>query len=317
MSIIFQVSAWVILAVGFFALGHKFFPNLKQWFSTGKISYVWLFAITFGLFLLLTYPYFFNWWAVNFWNVPESELSDFTKLGPLGDIYGSLNTLISSIALCAVAFSTLFQITSLNETRFSNEKQMNIAQKSHDEQLKESQHAIFSNAFYALLNVKENKFNSLEVIADGEILKGNDIFRKVASDFSKLSKNQWKGENIPSKKEIEFEFKIILDSEDDESVDIICSYFLIYGSMYNLIKNAKFLSPSENFYYKQLISNTMRIQEQITLCYISCFIERYQPFLKNSNIFGQFYDYDMSNLVKKYHNYSHFYGDSWKKVFDE
>lgn len=74
MSIILQVSAWVILAVGFFALGHKFFPNLKNWFTTGKVSYVWLISITLGLFVLLTYPIFFNWWAVNFWNVPEMNL---------------------------------------------------------------------------------------------------------------------------------------------------------------------------------------------------------------------------------------------------
>ncbi|MDC5672172.1 hypothetical protein OFN19_18255, partial [Acinetobacter baumannii] len=86
------------MAVGFFALSLKFFPNLKKWLTTGKVSYVWLVAITLGIFVLLTYPYFFNWWAINFWNVPEEQLSDLTKLGPLGDIYGSLNTLISSIA---------------------------------------------------------------------------------------------------------------------------------------------------------------------------------------------------------------------------
>ncbi|MDC4977333.1 hypothetical protein OHW14_17975, partial [Acinetobacter baumannii] len=98
MQTIIQIAAWVVLAVGFFALGLKFFPNLKKWLTTGKVSYVWLVAITLGLFVLLTYPYFFNWWAINFWGVSVGELGD---LGPLGDIYGSLNSLISSIALCA------------------------------------------------------------------------------------------------------------------------------------------------------------------------------------------------------------------------
>lgn len=63
---------------------------------------------------------------------------DFTDFGPFGDIYGSLNTLISSIALCAVAYSTYLQITSLNETRVTNKEQLKLAEKSHQEQLNES-----------------------------------------------------------------------------------------------------------------------------------------------------------------------------------
>ena len=156
MSIILQVSAWVILAVGFFALGHKFFPNLKNWFTTGKVSYVWLISITLGLFVLLTYPIFFNWWAVNFRNVPENELTDFTKLGPLGDIYGSLNTIVSSIALCAIAFTTYLQVISLKETR-----------KITTEQMDESRNAIFATKFYALLNYKDEKLKTLSVKRDG------------------------------------------------------------------------------------------------------------------------------------------------------
>ncbi|MDC4542035.1 hypothetical protein NQ781_18430, partial [Acinetobacter baumannii] len=147
MEIIIQISAWVFLGVGLFALAQKFFPNFKKWITTGKVSYVWLIAITIGLFVLLTYPYFFNWWAINFWGVPQEELSDLTKLGPLGDIYGSLNTLISSIALSAVAFSAYLQVTSLKETRIANKEQFVLAEKSHQEQLNESKHAVFSNTF--------------------------------------------------------------------------------------------------------------------------------------------------------------------------
>ncbi|MDC4685764.1 hypothetical protein NQ809_18700, partial [Acinetobacter baumannii] len=138
MQIIIQIAAGVVLAVGFFALSLKFFPNLKKWLTTGKVSYVWLVAITLGIFVLLTYPYFFNWWAINFWNVPEEQLSDLTKLGPLGDIYGSLNTLISSIALYAVGVSAYWQVTSLKEARIDNKRQLKLAEKNHEEQVIES-----------------------------------------------------------------------------------------------------------------------------------------------------------------------------------
>ena len=64
------------------------------------------------------------------------------NLGSIGDIYGSLNTLVSSIALLAVAFTTYLQVISLKETRKANSKQLNLAKDAHDEQIKESRNAI-------------------------------------------------------------------------------------------------------------------------------------------------------------------------------
>lgn len=138
MPIILQVTAWTILAVGMLALGYKFFPNFKQWFTTGKVSYVWLIAIILGLFVLLTYPYFFNWWAVNFWNVPEGELTDLTKLGPLGDIYGSLNTIFTSATLAFVVYATFLQRQANIDARIAMDKQLQQAQKSATAQLREA-----------------------------------------------------------------------------------------------------------------------------------------------------------------------------------
>jgi hypothetical protein len=56
----------------------------------------------------------------------ENELTDFTKLGPLGDIYGSLNTIVSSIALCAIAFTTYLQVISLKQEKLLLSKWMNL-----------------------------------------------------------------------------------------------------------------------------------------------------------------------------------------------
>ena len=82
------------------------------------------------------------------------------RFGAVGDIYGSLNTLISSIALCAVAFSTWLQVTSLKETRDSNAKQLNLAKEMHDAQIKESKYSNFINIYNSLMNYKLTKYNA-------------------------------------------------------------------------------------------------------------------------------------------------------------
>lgn len=142
MPIILQITAWAILAVGLLALGYKFFPNFKQWFTSGKISYVWLIAITLGLFVLLTYPYFFNWWAVNFWNVPEGELTDLTKLGPLGDIYGSLNTIFTSATLAFVVYATFLQRQANIDARIAMNNQLQQARDATAKQLRQARQAL-------------------------------------------------------------------------------------------------------------------------------------------------------------------------------
>ncbi|MCQ1094698.1 hypothetical protein NNO88_07210, partial [Acinetobacter baumannii] len=177
MQIIIQISAWVVLAVGFFAVGHKFFPNFKKWLTTGKVSYVWLIAITLGLFVLLTYPYFFNWWAINFWGVTEGELGD---LGPIGDIYGSLNSLISSIALCAVAYSTILQI-----------KELRLSRMTYKDQLSETKFATFSNLFYSLLNHKQTKYNNFRIVNETDEFDSVRIFNAISKRLLRLVKNEW------------------------------------------------------------------------------------------------------------------------------
>ncbi len=309
----------------------------------------WL-IITGSLIVAIGYLYFylpqvFEWLAVEFWGVPSSTITEdgktkvlqLTDLGPLGDIYGSLNTLFTSATLAFVIYATLLQRQANNDAReamakqlrqvrnasrkqlrqaqLSTKRQLALAQATHNEQIRESQYAIFNNAFYALLALKENKFNDLEVLIGEQSYKGNAIFKRVTVAFKDLNERRWKDEVVPSKSEIEIAFKLIFESKNEEEVDIIYSYFLIYESLYDLIRNANFMNIPDKYYYKRLISNSMRIQEQITLCYISSYIERYHSFLEDSHIFGQFYLEEMSGLVRKYHKPSYFFGDNWINVF--
>lgn len=278
-------------------------------FNFKKLPWGW---ILLGITLWFLFPWIYS---VLFDFIIRNPESYGTRFGAVGDIYGSLNAFVSSAALCAVAYSTWLQVTSLRETRKANSKQVRLAKKSHKEQIKESQHAIFTNAFYALLNLKENKFNSLEITIDEGVYKANNIFRKLSLEFDEIMKSDWSRGNLPSCNEIKTKFNKILSSKEDEAADIICSYYLIYDSLYDLVNNNKFLENNEKYFYKQLISNSMRIQEQITLCYISCFIARFRSFLYESQMFGQFYDPAMSDLVKKYLHESNFYGDDWTNHF--
>lgn len=293
MQIIIQISAWVVLAVGFFAVGHKFFPNFKKWLTTGKVSYVWLIAITLGLFVLLTYPYFFNWWAINFWGVPKEELSDLTKLGPLGDIYGSLNTLISSIALCAVAYSTYLQI-----------KELRLSRQTYEDQLRESKYSNFTSLFYSLFNNKNLNYNNLIVKKDGVKYGADEIFLKNGREIIRLIIYEWKGE-IPDKgtvrkKYIEFNrdaFGPFLNSQ-------LISYFSIYGDLFYLINNSDLLEKDKEF-FKRLVTNSMSTYEQLCLLWAGAFNKNINENLKNSAIFKMGYRPEILKFMKKFYDKSY------------
>lgn len=293
MPIILQVTAWTILAVGFLALGHKFFPNFKQWFTSGKISYVWLIAITLGLFILLTYPYFFNWWAVNFWNVPESELTDLTKLGPLGDIYGSLNTIFTSATLAFVVYATLLQRQAnqdardamdkqlrqvrnatrkqLRQARLASRRQLGLAQATHDAQIQESKHAIFLSMFNSLLSFKENSRRDLRIKkTDGSGYYNSEyIFSHMENEFSNIIKETSSALNGNGKDRLKIleEFLSAAGKLDESSIIMgsITSYLLNYQSLIKLVKESSLLEKDKNFYY-QLVGRTMGTDEQ--LCFI-------------------------------------------------
>lgn len=365
MPIIFQVSAWVILAVGFFALGHKFFPNFKNWLSSGKISYVWLIAITLGLFVLLTYPIFFNWWAVNFWNVPEDDLTDLTKLGPLGDIYGSLNTIFTSATLAFVVYATFLQRQANIDARIAMDKQLQqsqkataeqlrearrstkeqllqakyalraqlkqaeestsqqiaLAQASHDAQIRESQNAIFTTKFYGLLNFKNERLNSLKLKSStGLILVGYEVFRPINehianSCFYTYGHNM--KELVPSYIRKEFDLVCCQYNNNNKFYEIF-SYFELYSSLLDLVKNAPLDTKVKNFYWS-LIRNSMTSSEQLSLFYLAPMWDRLYISLPGCFLFNSFgpsngFNKDFAiNFYKK----NHFYTDEWFQVFDQ
>lgn len=335
MSIIYQITALVILLVGLFALLHKSYPKLKEWFTNGKVNYLWLVLITVGIFIFLTYPYFFNLWAVYFWHVPTSELTDYTKLGPLGDIYGSLNTLFTSATLAIVIYSTilqrqanedvrkamyeeLIQAKNLAEIQLGQSKQaaleqLDLVRETHAAQIRENQYSFFTNQFYALLNLKENKFYKLKVEIKNKYYEQDQIFVNLSAELTRILK-ELEGQEL-TLEYLEKNFLLYVDATKTDASDLIFSYFLIYTNLLKLIKNSCLEDYEKQIYY-EVLSNSMRLPEQVVFFWVSCFIPRFRIFINNIMIFTQFYDDIYVEMAYKFHDRTCFPA-SWQKKFDE
>lgn len=114
--------------------------NKKKYFCWKTFG--WASLIIFVIFLLLSFPVIFNFFAIHFWHVPETELSDFTKLGSLGDIYGSLNTIFTSATLAFVVYATLLQRQANSDAREAMAQQLQQAKDSAAEQLQQAKDAL-------------------------------------------------------------------------------------------------------------------------------------------------------------------------------
>lgn len=248
----------------------------------------------------------------------------FNSFGPFGDIYGSLNTLISSIALCAVAYSTWLQVTSLKETRETNIKQLKLAEDSHNEQLNESRNAIFANQFYSLLNYKLEKYKSLEFeckisryTQEGKKVNGLGVLQILTSYFSiEIEKNP-KLFMEKSEADLRLHFMTITLLFFKEPISPLLSYFYIYKNLLNLIKDSK-LNDQDKAVYLDILCNSMFLEEQMVLFWISPIFTDLKKSIEDSRLFNQmWYDDSLKEYALKFHKKHTFRTTDWINVFDE
>lgn len=351
MEIILEISSLVILAVGFFALGHKFFPNLKKWCAEGTINYFWLFIIIFGVFIFLTYPYFFNLWAVYFWHIPESELTDYTKLGPLGDIYGSLNTLFTSATLLIVIYSTLLQRQAnkdarealekqltqaenataeqlkqakeateeqLKQARESTKQQIELVRDTHISQIKETRYSIFSNMFYALLNQKQESSKSLKLTDHEEnVFLADQIFYNFSKKFLHLLRTDWQDLNSIKKEDVLKAYNLcIRELNNNQTYTDLHSYFGYYVSLLELISRSE-IEDSDKIFFRKLLTMTISTSEQLTLLWISSFNKELEYALKGSRIFDLHFNELSMPFAVKFFDESYFIQPNVLKQWNE
>lgn len=267
---------------------------------------LWLLLAGVLVLIWLFFPTIFNWWALNIWNVPSTEIGKLGDLGSLGDIYGSLNTLISSIALCAVAFSTLLQVTSLKETREANDRQIKLAQQAHDAQIRESRYAVFVSMFNGLMSLKQTKLESLKIKNREREYIGFEIFNFLADSFSKSFDNTSNKVYLLSENEVKnYFFRTLKELNGGQKFYDLGSFFLLYENLLNLIYESD-LDEKEKEYFKAAVRNSMSGAEQLTLFWMGAYSPKYKLFLKDSQLFSQFYSDKMMPFAIRFHDKSSF-----------
>lgn len=274
----------------------------KNSFSLRKLPWGW---ILLGITLWFLFPWIFS----VFFNLIIQNPKEYGEsFGAVGDIYGSLNAFVSSIALCAVAYSTWLQVTSLKETRITNRQQLLLAEKTHREQLSESKHAIFSNTFDTLLNHKQDRYNGLKIRNKDDNVEyhSEEIFVEIALRFMWLLENEFIPKNyrtfeIGSKFD---EYMRVLGGKSRGFAEIR-SYFTIYGDLLELIKRSE-LDENSKIFYRNIVSNSMSLHEQFTLLWISVNSKICSDIVNNSGIFNHFYNDDLMPFLTKFFDKSCF-----------
>ncbi|MDC4894477.1 hypothetical protein NQ997_18635 [Acinetobacter baumannii] len=270
----------------------------------------------------LSFPIFFEWLITKHFHINPEDYGK--KFGAVGDTYGSLNTLISSIALCAVAYSTWLQVTSLKETREVNKLQIDLAEKNHLEQLNESRNAIFANQFYSLLNYKREKFNSIVLECRYPInqigekkANGLVVMQILTTDFvTRLDEDPNFYENL-NQLEIRTQFFEIGRQLFNDPISPVISYFFIYKNLISLIRDSE-ISDKDKSFYLDVLCNSMFQEEQMVLFWIGPAFPDLNRSIENSYIFNQiWYDKNLKNYGLKFHKINNFRINSWIEAFQD
>ncbi|MEC6393294.1 hypothetical protein VXS72_15330 [Acinetobacter pittii] len=252
---------------------------------------VWMLVILIILIWLI-FPFLFKVF-MSWMSWIGADLKTFADYGPVGDIYGSLNTLFTSATLIIVMYSAYLQreankdtrdamaeqlqqardatAKQLRQARQSTKQQLELAQQSHDAQIAESKYAVFSSMFNILLNEKNKSLERLsENLGDHTT---NDLFQLLSKHFLEKIANEWKEHQTLIEENDEFLFKeftkLIWSNYESRSVTTaLSSYLYLYISLIALIKNADLKAKDKEFFY-EFLSNSMNHHEQVTLLWFS------------------------------------------------
>ncbi|HDK8955447.1 TPA: hypothetical protein PVK16_002273 [Acinetobacter baumannii] len=299
--------------------------------------------ITAGVFVLawLFFPNLFQWWAIHVWSIPADQLDEMGKLGPLGDIYGSLNTLFTSATLLIVIYSAFLQrqankdareamaeqlkqakeasAEQLEQAKESTKQQLDLAQATHDAQIQETKNSFFTNQFYSLLNYKNESIKNL-VLRDqyDKKLVGYEIFlilrTELVQNISIKYNNEIESLNV---EKIRFEYESIIEKlNNGHRFFEIFTYFEIYISLFKLVDRADIDKRQKDFFYN-LIRQSSTPSEQITLFFLAPIWDRLYDGLGGCRIFNSFATQSAEKFALKFYNKNYFYTQEWNDFFDK
>lgn len=223
-----------------------------------------------------------------------TDLKGYGEFGAIGDIYGSLNTFISSIALCAVAYSTYLQI-----------KELRLTRQTYEDQLKESQYSNFSNLFYSLFNNKQVTYNNLTYKNNEVEFSAHEIFSKIGNEIVRLNYENW-NEQLPEIDVVKKTFYDFTSSEIGPAlIPQLTTYFSIYMDLLYLIEKSNLNDDDRNF-FKRLISNSMTAYEQLSFLWIASFDRTFIEDMHDSQLIRLGYSNTLFPFMKKFFDVSCF-----------
>ena len=288
--------------------------NFKKKVNENLDSFIFTIIIKGGIFLFLFLPLVFKTLAINVWGIPTlidgegggSRPLQLFDLGPLGDIYGSLNTLFTSVTLGIVAYTAGLQRKANEHTFNAAEAQLQLAQKNHQEQLKETQNSIFLSVFTTLLSQKNITKENLQFKGETGVNNHEHFFRCMSTAFEQKLKNEWSDLKDIDQDKVFSEFLKSASEcgEETHLSAILTTYFYIYESIITLIEKSKMTDSDKDFYF-EIVRNTMSLDEQITLLWLSGGMEHVNGYLNNSHIFWFNYQ-DAVKFILKFHNSTQF-----------
>ncbi|USP41036.1 hypothetical protein [Acinetobacter sp. XS-4] len=281
---------------------------------------LWVLVLIFVLIVWIKFPLIFKEWVFKLLVKPPFTPEAFTSLGPIGDIFGALTALLTSLTLIIVIYTAYLQRQAnihardamaeqlrqagkaaknqleqakeatkeqLEQARESTTQQLDLAQSTHRAQLKETIYSNFINTYNSLINYKLAKYNSIQIFIDGRVWHSEEIFKEIALYF--LGQRRIFDLKL-SRSEIGALYNKTLDNiaGADKGLNEINSYFLLYQSIYDLINNSE-ISEEENVFFRKTTSNTMSNHEQLTLLWAATYFEDCHELVKNTGIFSQFY----------------------------
>ncbi|KJH60668.1 hypothetical protein [Acinetobacter calcoaceticus] len=295
-----------------------------------------------GIFILawLFFPNLFQWWALNVWSIPAAQLDEMGKLGPLGDIYGSLNTLFTSVTLIIVMYSAYLQrqankdareamaeqlkqakeatAEQLKQARESTIQQLDLAQSTHEAQIQETKNSFFTSQFYALLNYKSERIKTLTLRNDlDKTIVGYEIFTILRSELVQNIAIKFKEKMDDLSEDLirnEYE-NIIKRLNNGHRFYEIFTYFEIYSSLFNLVDSAD-IDEDQKKFFSNLIRQSATPSEQITLFYIAPIWERLYKSLEGKQIFISFTPRNVEKFALKFYSRDYFCTSEWYVFFD-
>lgn len=259
-------------------LPESFKENVKKYFLPAVIVVIILLALILYFFL----PVAFKFVAINLWGIPETiqnskggtDTLQLTDLGPLGDIYGSLNTLFTSLTLGVIAYTAILQY------RVSK-----VMQKDS-----------FKNMFYSLLEQNREIINSIKfpqckriglINVKGETWDSVKIFSELSDEFTEfLKKNHRSIESLTKEDVRKFLRNFVTDKTKNTRSNGFYSSFKNYKSLINYVKYEGILNAEEKSFYFSVIRNSMYYGEKkaLLLLVISSSNDEYLECFKDTSL---------------------------------